>query len=280
MCQLLDLQEHCHLLSSLLLDCQLAGPPQRHGEVPTSFDAADWLALAASVREVDVLTGRFDSCLMFCGRAMEYEEARSELLSEIVAKLTVFTFTWGAFEIVARIINPPSIPRGQQVNGANGPLDRTIYSMRGTTPLAAYRDVLVAFSEVLASDTSYGAPIASGRVAPYAREASMGIDAVRKIRNKFAHGALAFPPPEDWSESTPTERLLFPLSSRIVLFTIQMLLIKHLREENVDVSVLRDKQGRLRTNVCYALSRLHLANSGVHQRQLRLLPASPGPKRV
>ena len=92
--QLIDIQEHCFKLGELL-------------NALHQFEylaATDWLDIAAGVESVKVTTAKHDSSLMFCGGAADYQEKRSELLSNLATRLTIFNFVWGSFESVAKVL--------------------------------------------------------------------------------------------------------------------------------------------------------------------------------
>lgn len=199
----------------------------REGERYNYQNAADWLELAAGVCKVEVLTARFDDTLMYCGTAMDYEGARSELLSRIVTQLTIFQFAWGAFETVAKIANPPSIPVKDRFQGKNGLVDRVIYYLRGATPVNGYQETLKQLKGCLSAKNPFPG-FGSAAVPSYMGPSGLGINLVRKIRNTFAHGASRFPMPasgaEGWSGKKSQVPDFIALNTRVVLFTIQMLL--------------------------------------------------------
>src|ERR1700734_1223329 len=108
----LKLQRHCWNLSVVLQGLWEHCPDTVTNKDGVTFewpDAAEWLDLAAGLQKVEVVTGSFDQSLMYCESALDYENARSDCLSSLVVHLTMFTFVWGAFEIVGNLIEPPSI---------------------------------------------------------------------------------------------------------------------------------------------------------------------------
>lgn len=57
-------------------------------------------------------------------------------------------------------------------------------------------------------------------------EHGIGLSVVYEIRNEFAHGSFLFPEPPDWGiEKKALEVDIFSVASRIVLLSIQMILI-------------------------------------------------------
>lgn len=109
----LDLQEHCDLLSRALSELTYL---ESSGML---LLAADWLNLASGVCHVKIQTDRFDESSQYCGGAYRFEHARSILLSRLATHLTIFNFAWGAFETVAKVIDPSPIPVPYRPNGGN-----------------------------------------------------------------------------------------------------------------------------------------------------------------
>jgi len=62
---------------------------------------------------------------------------------------------------------------------------------------------------------------------------------IRIIRNDFAHGSYSFPEPDDWSSSkclkSSSHVKKVNISSRLILLTIQMLLISFFKDERFSV---------------------------------------------
>lgn len=146
------LQRHCWNLSVVLQDIWQQSPKtvtNKDGVIFEWSDAAEWLELAAGVQKVDVLTGAFDQSLMYCGSAMEYEDARSECLSMLVGQITMFIFVWGAFETVGNMINPSSIPAPLRKHGENSLVDRLICLLQSEKPFPVYTRAFDCLNKIL-----------------------------------------------------------------------------------------------------------------------------------
>lgn len=224
-----DVQAQCAALSKALAEVYFyeEGDYVRGGERCSYQDAANWLELAAGVCRVEVLTARFDDCLMYCGTVMDYEDARSELMSMIATQLAIFQFAWGAFETVAKIADPPVIPVNLRFQGKNGTVDRIIYLLKEVTPAAAYLETVEQLKRELPPKNPFPG-FGKTAVPAYMGLSGFGINLVRRVRNKFAHGASRFPEPantkDGWSGTKSPWPNFIALNTRLVLFTIQMLL--------------------------------------------------------
>ena len=90
---------------------------------------------------------------------------------------------------------------------------------------------------------------------------------MRIIRNEFAHGSADFPAPQEWGPEEKKEELtrleqnyinLIKISSRILLFSIQMLLIQFLNENEFKIDYSRSDEVLIeKTPVKVALRVLH-----------------------
>lgn len=184
---------------------------------------------------------------MWCGTASEYEDARSELYSRLAAEITIFMFVWGAFETVAQIVRPSSIPPDQRTNGANGLVDRILFQLRDFVPFDEYNQVLKELSFLVSRDQYYMRLARQEPMPAHIGASGAGLDLVRRIRNKFAHGESYLPMPESanqgWCGKTSDVPRLISISSRIILFTMQMLLASHYAKHHFDLHVLKDEDG-------------------------------------
>ena len=258
------LQQHCWNLSLVLRDLWQHSPDTVINKDGVTFewtDAAEWLDLAAGVQRVDVLTGVFDECLVYCESALEYEDARSECLSMLVGQLTMFIFVWGAFETVGNMIEPPSIPPTLRKHGENSLVDRLICLIHSSKPLPAYSRTFGCLNKIIDRVPHYQR---FRRVAPmpaFIGSSGEGIDFVRRIRNQFAHGAAKLPEPNDWGEDAETkpslDQSIIAHCTLITLFTMQMLLREHFAEKSFEV---RDSDG-VEANIHSVLETLHTGDA-------------------
>jgi hypothetical protein len=255
---LLGVQEHCEQLSLLLSELWTYDPVtySKDGETLEFNDAAEWLDVAASIQKVEMLTGGED--VYYCESVMDYENARSVLLSLVATQLTIFQFTWGAFESVAKIIGPPPVPG----KGGDGLINRTIWLIKSVRLLAAYDETLSEVGCLLKGNTEYRKHFRSGTLPQYMGRSGVGIDFVRKVRNKFAHGSARLGMPENgyngWSGNKPRDPELIARCCRIVLLTIQMLLEVYYEGKEFNVKVLKDEDGlRFEADVQRVISELH-----------------------
>ena len=59
------------------------------------MSAIDWLTIASGIESVNVRTAKHDESVLYCRGNYEFEEERSELLSHLITKLTIFNFCLG-----------------------------------------------------------------------------------------------------------------------------------------------------------------------------------------
>ena len=94
----------------------------------------------------------------------------------------------------------------------------------------------------------------------------LGLHVVRKIRNDLAHGSAVMPISDDWGEksgklSRSEHRHLYPIDTctRILLFTIQMFLLAHVRGKKIIVDCLLDaEEDWVESTAQLALHQIHL----------------------
>lgn len=231
--------EHCTALSKLLhlLAYQEPTSVKRGDETYGWTQPADWLDLAASVVKVEVVTAQGDTSLAYCESAMDYENDRSKLLSQFATSLTVFSFAWGAFESVAKIMDPPSIPKASRKDGNDSLAARVAFALQSIKPDGAYYCGLSTLRHWLTHRPEYSDCIPGDLGPVLSADAGQGIDLVRRIRNKFAHGAAALPQRDDWNGKNSVDNQLVRLSCRMVLLTIQMMLRVHFEGQSFGVEI-------------------------------------------
>lgn len=231
--------DHCASLSKVLHSLSYKEPTSmpRGDETYGWSQPAEWLDLAASIVEVQVVTAQGDDSLMMCGSAMDYENDRSALLSQFATSLTIFSFLWGAFESVAKIMDPKAIPKADRKDGNDTLTARVAYALRLVKPDGVYQCRLANLRYRMASMREYKDCIPEKFIAIEAAEAGEGIDLVRRIRNKFAHGAAVLPQRHDWDGNNSIDNQMVRLSCRMVLLTIQMMLRVHFTGQSFPVEI-------------------------------------------
>lgn len=223
------LQRHSYALKRFLVELGSVFDPYaiKEGEEANWMTAAEWLDLAAGVDSVTLYTAAFDDCLHYCQSVLDYEDARSEILSKLVTQLTVFNFVWSAFETTAKLLDLP------RARGADGIVNRAITFLKSEQPIPAYRNVLDLLGRTIEATNAFHIP---PRIPDFLGFSGLGLDAVRHLRNTFAHGTARLPEPPEWGGEPYRRIQLVRLSTRILLLTIQMLLGKYLREHECVVA--------------------------------------------
>ena len=261
--QLIDIQEHCFRLRELL------------GELDQIryIAAIDWLDIAAGVESVKVTTAKHDNSLIFCGEAIAYENKRSELLSNLATRLTIFNFVWGSFESVAKDIIHQ---RKSSIVNKTIQFLKENYSPR--SPIAFYEDNLQALREFIEGDGAYKVDCQDFKLNNSVDLNGLGLHVVRKIRNDLAHGSAQLPMPDNW-ERGETDLLssehrhldLIDTCTRILLLTVQMLLLGHVQGKGIIVECLLDEDGIEQESTAeHALRVIHLQPDLINPDQLFL----------
>jgi hypothetical protein len=197
--------------------------------IVTSDMVADWLQIAASVVKVEVDMCNFDDSLAYCGTAYYFQKERGEVLASLSTALTTFSFIWNAFEILCKCIAIPPMPKNLK-NGKPSFVDHAQYFILQEFESKTNHNIL--FYENLLKDLIFKIEKPTDhelghtfKENSYTSNSGIGIQIVRAIRNLFAHGAVVPPLPEDHSFDVCFDSEIIELSSRIVLLTIQMLLL-------------------------------------------------------
>src|SRR5688500_7696357 len=110
-----------------------------------------------------------------------------------------------------------SIPSSERCEDVKGIFDRLMYHIRDEPHLHGYVRTFDELSHCVSHHCQYSAVATGTRTPVYIRDSNRGIDLVRRIRNKFAHGAVRLPTPDESCD--PSESRILCTSSRIVLLT-------------------------------------------------------------
>jgi hypothetical protein len=220
------LAEHCWDLSSCL-----GGYPNA-----SYLSVAEWLRIGAGLIKIEFDSARFDTSLFMCGRAADYEDARTAVLAPFVLETARFTFIWGALESLLDILQLP------HVRGSQSDIDAACcYLKEEYEPLplpASYMGVIYDLQCLLLNHERYEVRKDEFDLRNMIGRSGLGLHVVRKIRNKLAHGAASFPEPKEWGGNEDLDRRILATCSRVVLLSIQMLIAAKEKSspENVDLS--------------------------------------------
>jgi len=102
------------------------------------------------------------------------------------------------------------------------------------------------------------------KLQPHVGISGMGINVIRRLRNKMAHATMTLPLPDVNNAPSARDAELVESSSRLVLLMVQMLLRAYFKDETFGVDCLRDGDGSDEDeDVHSVVMRLHLRMSDV-----------------
>ena len=280
MTSLVSVSEHSDRLYILLSKLPSVEQRSKQGiKTQEWIPAADWLHIASGIDKVTLNINKFDETVLYCRTAWEYESKRNELLTQSVTKLSIFNFIWGGLETIIKVISPNQldIELARKLRRRNGIVDRAIFFLKQKyDPLPCvpmYDELISQFRLVLAKHPSYSYLNKFFREDELTSLSGLGLHIIRQIRNDFAHGSAKMPIPEYWGEKgntiTASEQLhldVIEMSSRILLLTVQMLLLAFYKSQHFSVDILKDDNGiPVDENLEVVLKVLHLADYKIEQ---------------
>ncbi|WP_204137012.1 hypothetical protein [Halomicronema sp. CCY15110] len=187
----------------------------------------EWLHIASSLESVTLNTIKNNRSFGWCRDSDEYDLARDKLLNSFVQKLTIFNFVWGALESAIDIVKPPKHPEKDK----RGKISNTCYLIgkrfNADSQVSGLEEANIAFKEI--SSKCFGLERIKNRISRIQDygESGVGLYAVYELRNLFAHGSISFPEPDEDNEPNSPYDSLVEHATRIVLLSIQMLIIHH-----------------------------------------------------
>ncbi|OZI12081.1 hypothetical protein CEW92_08455 [Bacillaceae bacterium SAS-127] len=206
----LSVNEHSYNLMRLLNAIEYEGISREDfGNV------VDWLNMASGVVNVEIVTELYDSSIYVCGSAMDYSKEKSELWSELSKSFVTFNFIWGSMEGVIALITPE--------NDKDSMVYRGLKYLKENYKVSTIQGYVQSYNDLYAM---FKTQVSSSELAKLERKSvqAKGLYLVSKLRNQFAHGSRYFPEPDEYNDELNNDIEIIKMSSRIVLFTIQMLL--------------------------------------------------------
>lgn len=214
---MIPLDEHIAILSDIIMSTD---------DVNKWSNVYEWLNIAASIESVSLDTLKFDHSRGWCESAYDYDIARDELLQIFTTHLAIFNFVWGGLESTIEIVKPPESPnkklRGKISNTCSllgkfnheNSIPELINEVQTFKSLASrcygYEDIEKRFHAIL-----------------HYYDSGIGLYAVYTLRNLFSHGSMIFPQPDGNNRPICIENELVICATRIVLLSMQLLLIHH-----------------------------------------------------
>lgn len=207
-----EISQHCSDLSKLISGYE------PNIEWPNQFE---WLNIASGIKKVEFDITRFDTCYGYCSDADHWHGAREELLEMYITELTRFSYVWGALESLIDELNPPPAPD-------RGKINEICYYIKNRLEYSdiinSYINLLNELRQILgASDVSERNILQRFHASEYISEHGIGLFVIYKIRNRFAHGSISFPMPDEENRPKSNYSKMVFLSTRIVLLSMQMI---------------------------------------------------------
>ena len=247
-----DLDEHSSALGDLLSYRAYRGAPL---DFPQWNHAADSLHLAAGVLRVEIDPFQFDYSSAYCHTVWNYQDAKRKVISDYQAELTRFLFTWNAFETIVEGLRPTGWKEGKtRAVGkylANGfePENLIHYdcAVRGLRKLASDRS-----NPLFLEDSNFDPGGSYG-------ESGIGIKTVSKLRHELVHTAAALPEPKEWGGPVDGGLQSARCARRLVLYTLQMMLIGNYSGSGLDVECYeQESDSEVQVKIDHLLRAIHL----------------------
>lgn len=212
------LDEHSFSLGEILYS---RGSSETELDFPEWNNAGDFLRLAAGVLRVEINPFLFDVTSIFCSSAGDYQDAKSKVVSDYQTEIIRFLFTWSAFETIVDALKPLGWKDGRP-----RAVGRLLASRFEPEKLLHYDCAMLGLRKLSKSDISlFSLKDTDFEPSGSYGESGVGIKLVSQVRNRIVHGAVEFPEPTDWGGPADEGLHLARLARRLVLFTIQMMLV-------------------------------------------------------
>lgn len=195
----------------------------------------EWLHIAGSIESISLDTIKNNQTFGWCRGSDEYDIARDELMQTFVRELSVFNFIWGSLESAIDLVKPKKQPNknNKEKIGDTCYLLGKNYSPHSI--IKYLREECELFEKQ--SKECFGFEKVQKRITKVDDfgVAGVGLYAVYELRNLFAHGSMTFPEPDGNNEPISPYNSMVNHASRIVLITIQMLMLHHCECEELEI---------------------------------------------
>ena len=191
---------------------------------------ADWLEMASAVRNVSVDFNYYDDT-SYCGTAYDFQKERSGVIATVSTALTTFQYIWNAFELFCKCLEMNKLPNGLK-DGRPSFVDNAQLFIKERFD-SQFINKMICYSDTLdqlrseTSELSFHDFTAFFEMNAYTNQIGIGIQVIRQIRNLFAHGAIHAPQSKNHTWDKYIDGKVIDLSSRIVLITIQALILSY-----------------------------------------------------
>jgi hypothetical protein len=199
-------------------------------------NTSQWFHIAWSIKDLKYDGINYDASFMMCRPSYEYESAKQKLYKKLVSETTLFTNLYNGFEsFINEIKLEECIHRKGKINAATKFISEKINENNFTIEL--YNDIVLLSVEMYNSifDDHFSIIIKPNDCT---NTFGLGIKLIYKIRNKLMHGDFFFPEPLDYGVKPPFHPELINLSSRLILISMQLLLIAKEKIENNQIGTL------------------------------------------
>jgi len=209
-----------------------------------------------------------------CRPAYEYEKEKQKLHESLINELTIFLYVYSGFESLLNDFSFPECPSNiGKINAAKFFLKHNYSKNFNSLPL--YSDLLSILRRLI-SKSSLSKYEECFSLDQCTDINGVGLKVIYKIRNKLAHGDFCFPEPGDWSSELPCEPEITKVATRILLLSIQMLMLsrnlgsfEELELYNSEI-IEADEDGYSFIKEQYFLQTFHLLISDKNDSQLSL----------
>jgi hypothetical protein len=195
-------------------------------EDDTWLHIKDWLLMASAVVNTKIDIQYYDASTIFCDPVRDFEESKSKLWSLFCKELVTFNFIWGSLESLIEKITNAKESDSKPYYGI-----KFLRSEYAGTPIKKYSCVVRSLLKLMQnSNYPYDEQIYKHFSS---KNTGSGLHLVSKIRNTFAHGSQPLPNPDDWLRNIHDQISIIEVSSRMILLTMQMLLIAYFRKKDL-----------------------------------------------
>ncbi|MBW3128071.1 hypothetical protein [Hymenobacter profundi] len=200
-------------------------------EIEGWHNLAQWFHIANGIKELNYDGIKYDSAFSMCRPAYEYEIERQGLYHKLITEITLFSYLYSGLEGIISNLDLPKCP------GQNGKINAASFYLKSnfsiwSNPIFKYSEI-VKLCEVMFQYSFESNYTVDSELNRCVGTQGIGLKLLYKVRNKIMHGDFFFPEPLEHSTKYPFQPEIINLCSRLILMTVQMLLLS-CRKGNYD----------------------------------------------